>query len=504
MKLRRLTALCLLIALSLGMMSPGYALTTADVLDDTADYVQKMTPNPTVGSIGGEWAVFGLARGGYEVPDSYYDNVVSFVKACDGVLHRRKYTEYSRVVLALTAIGRDPANVGGYDLIAPLGDYDKTVWQGINGPIFALLALDSGNYSLPAGSTATRQKYVDCILAQEIHGGGWSLAGDTADVDITAMALQALAKYQDQAAVQMATERALAWLSGVQDASGGFSTMGEKNCESCAQVVVALCELGTALDDPRFVKNGRTALDALLAYYVKGSGFTHLSASGGGDDAMTTEQAFYALIAADRAARGESTLYRISSASTRPVVTVTFPDIKNHPNREAIELLASRQIINGMGNGTFSPNSTMTRAQFCTIVVKALGLTPKAVSVFLDVAGSSWYAPYVGTASVKGIVNGVGDGKFAPDGTITRQEAAVMVMRAAKVLGLDTHVDDAGEVLALLSDGRQVSSWAQNAVAYCCLSGILTPGKAFCPTQAILRGEIAQMICNMLDLAGEL
>jgi len=69
---------------------------------------------------------------------------------------------------------------------------------------------------------------------------------------------------------------------------------------------------------------------------------------------------------------------------------------------------------------------------------------------------------------------------------------------------LDTHVDDAGEVLALLSDGRQVSSWAQNAVAYCCLSGILTPGKAFCPTQAILRGEIAQMICNMLDLAGEL
>lgn len=119
-------------------------------------------------------------------------------------------------------------------------------------------------------------------------------------------------------------------------------------------------------------------------------------------------------------------------------------------------------------------------------------------------ASKEWYAGYVGTASSQGIVNGVGNNKFNPDGTITRQEAAAMVARAAKIMGLDTSVEDADEVLLLFSDGGSVASWAKDSVAWCYESGILADGGSIQPTKAILRCEIAQMIYNMLDAAGKM
>lgn len=503
MKLRKVLSLCLVLALCLSLAVPALAVSQADALKDTASYVKKQTPNPQVGSIGGEWAVLGLARGGYSVPSGYYNNVVSYVKDCGGVLHSRKYTEYSRVILALTAMGKDPTNVGGYNLVEPLNDYDKTIWQGINGPIFALIALDSGNYA-----NDQRQAYVDYILSCEISGGGWALTGSSADVDITAMALQALAKYQDQTKVKSATDRALTWLSKVQNSDGSYSSAyGDANCESTAQVVVALCELGISLTDSRFVKNGASAMDGLLVFYVSGGGFTHVLGGGSGEDGMATEQGFYALVAASRVANGQSSLYRMTSGSpttsgsSTNSGTAAFSDIAGHANQKAIEALVEKEIINGMGDGTFAPNKTMTRAEYCTIVVKALGLTPKANSTFSDVTANDWFAGYVGTASDKGIVNGVGEGKFNPQGTITRQEAATMVARAAKNLGLNTKVDDAGELLALFSDGGSVQDWAKDAVAYCYESGILADTGSIQPGKAILRCEIAQMIYNMLHLA---
>ena len=443
--------LAVLVCLSVGVC----AADAGSPLADTAAYLQKTVPNPTVASVGGEWTVIGLARGDHAVPASYYSNVEAYVKACNGVLHDRKYTEYSRVILALTAIGKDPTNVAGYDLTAPLGDFDKTVWQGINGPIWALIALDSGSYAC-----GQRQKYVDYILEKEISGGGWSLAG-SADADITGMALQALAKYQAQPAVKEATDRALAWLSKTQNADGSFSTAGKENCESTVQVLVALCELGISLTDSRFVKNGKTVMDGLMTYYAAGGGFTHLKEAGGGNDLMSTEQGFYALVAADRASGGKVSLYRMNAAA--------FSDIVGNPARIAIETLAEKAIINGMGDGTFAPNKTMTRAEYCTMVVKALGLAPKANADYSDVPSSAWYASFVGTASDYGIVNGVGGGKFDPNGTITYWQAAVMISRAAGALGFET---------------------AANADAQ--------------PQGNILRFEIAQMLYDMLKEAGKL
>ena len=291
----------------------------ADTIDKTGEFLHSSVADPTFGSVGGEWLIMGLARSGLEISDEYYEiyfqNLCAYTAQQGGVLHAKKYTEYSRVILAVTAIGRDPADVGGFNMLQPLADFEQTVFQGINGPIFALLALDCGNYEIPentVGSTqATRDLYVDYIINAQLENGGWSLMGGEAEIDVTAMALQALAKYQDRKDVAEAVEKGLAVLSERQNDQGGYQYNAAESVssESVSQVIVALAELGIALDDSRFVKNGNTLLDALMQFQQEDGGFSHLM--DGETDLLATEQAFYALVAANRIAQGESSLYRM-------------------------------------------------------------------------------------------------------------------------------------------------------------------------------------------------
>lgn len=534
------------------MVIPAFGAVDDATLDaaikDTAAYMYKTVTNPQVGSVGGEWAVLGLARSGYEVPEEYYEKyyatVEAYVKSLKGNLHDKKYTEYSRIIVALSSIGKDARDVGGYDLTRALGDYDKTIWQGMNGPIWALIALDSGNYPMPqnpdAETQATRDMYIQRILDSQLSDGGWSLFGGTpyatsgdgvSDPDITGMALQALAKYQDRPEVKKATEEALECMSLIQDAKGGFSSWGTPNSESVVQMIVALCELGIPLDDARFVKNGNTMLDNLMTFYIKGKGFLH-TASGSGSNQMASEQGFYALIAAQRAQQGKNSLYRMSDSlkitgtaetaapgsglpgkhkdvTYRPIASPgrTFDDITGvnaHNNQPAIEALASRGIITGKTENTFEPEATMTRAEFATIIVQSLGLEPRINDKFTDVVSGEWFASYVGTANTYGIVNGTTDTTFNPNGTITRQEAAAMVARAAKLCGMDTAIESGmvRDVLAQFGDYVKTAEWSREALAFCYNENILDQNDLdIRPVDNILRYEIAQMLFNMLGLA---
>ncbi len=281
----------------------GWRKTHSDMLDTVK------TDELTFGS---EWLVIALARSGRDVPDSYYDSVVKAVQSAKGQLSDKKSTEYARTILALTAIGKDPADVGGYDLLAGLADMDDVTYQGINGAIFALLALDSGKYDVPAaaegGTQVTRDGLVAYILAQQLSDGGWALSGSSADPDVTAMALQALAPYRTgDETVDAAVDKGVQLLSDMQLSDGGYSSWGTLNSESCAQVLIALATLGIdPLSDSRFVKNGLTVLDALLAYAVSG-GFRHTV--DGEADAIATEQALCALTAYARLLDGKTALY---------------------------------------------------------------------------------------------------------------------------------------------------------------------------------------------------
>ena len=518
--------------------------TVNQVVTETAAYVLKTITAPEVSSIGGEWAVIGLARSGYDVPQSYYDayykRVEKYVSDRDGVLHDKKYTDYSRVILGVTAAGYDPTDVAGYDLTVALGDFNATIWQGINGPIWALIALDCGNYDIPKNSVATvqatREMYIDEILSRQIPDGGWNLTagangtirpGEVSDPNLTGMALQALANYQDYPAVARAINKALDFLSSNQDVDGGYSSWGNANVESTAQVLVAITTLGISVDDARFVKNGNSLVDNILSFRNSDGSFKH-TADGSGNSQMSTEQAFYALVAAKRAGAGEYAIYDMTDITgggkqtqitendsvglagkhadvrVKPVVNAgrTFPDITNHANQSAIEALASRGIINGKSDTAFDPDATMTRAEFATIAVNALGLPAKSSSPFTDFAVNAWYASTVSSAYHYEIVSGTSATTFNPAGTITRQEAAVMVTRAAKLCGLDTARTDVEirDTLAPFGDYRTVASWASGALAFCYDTGILDDTEFDIePLTAIKRCEVAEMIYRMLD-----
>jgi len=270
---------------------------------------------PTVNSIGGDWMILGLARSGKLTADiaaKYYDNAVKTVKSCDGVLHAKKYTEYSRVVLGLTAAGYDPTNVAGYDLAVPLTDYDKTIWLGNNSTAFGLIALDSHNYH--SENTAIRQQYIDRLLGTQLDNGGWNISSGAADLDATAMVVQALSPYYSTENVKTAVDNAVDFLSGQQGTTGDYGSS-----ETCAQIVVALSELGIdAASDSRFVKAGVSVLQALCSYYVTdttyGNGFAHVKESTGGYEGMAynqmaTEQCYYALSAYNRFKNNQNGLY---------------------------------------------------------------------------------------------------------------------------------------------------------------------------------------------------
>ena len=281
----------------------------------TGDFMSKLG-TPTVNSTGGEWMVIGLARSGRTVPAGYYDNVVEYVKANadkNERLHRAKVTDNARVILALTAIGKDVTNVGGHNLLKGLDNMDYVQTQGINGPIFTLIALDSHNY--PTMGDVTREKLIQVILDAQLTDGGWALSADKADPDMTAMAIQALAPYyKTNETVKAAVDKALEALSALQRPDGGFGSWGTINSESCAQVIVALTALGIdPTADSRFVKNGLTVLDALAGFYVTGGGFRHTA--GGERNGMATEQGYYALAAYYRFVNAQTRLYDMSDVT---------------------------------------------------------------------------------------------------------------------------------------------------------------------------------------------
>ena len=303
---------------------PDGTETWREAYEETGAYLQAQTA-PTVGSIGGEWAVIGLSRARLlsdETAQSYEQTVEDYVKQAGSVrLHHAKSTENSRTILGLTAAGYDAANVAGVDLTAGLTDMAYLRAQGTNGPIWALIALDCHGYDIPqcadGEEQVTREGLVAEILSYQCSDGGWALMGDESDVDMTAMALTALAPYKDDVEVKAAVDAALAYLSDAQQDDGGFMGWGTANSESCAQVIVALTALGIdPAADSRFVKNGASPLDGLCAFACEGGGFCH-SSEQAEPDGMATEQGFYALAAYDRFRQGMTSLFDMTDIKVK-------------------------------------------------------------------------------------------------------------------------------------------------------------------------------------------
>lgn len=256
-----------------------------------------------------DWYVLGLSRSGAE--EDYASYRFALARAVEeryktsGRLDLSKATEWHRIILSMLASGGNPKKAGirgQIDLVAD-GIYNRADnegngilgKQGINGYIWGLIALDSCFYAVPEEAFYTREELLLNILNRQNADGGWSLSGDRSDVDMTAMALQALAPYKNseqvysyqnkklypdgktvEKKVYTCIEEALCFLSEEQQEDGGYASEGIPNSESTAQVLLALCALGMdPLKEKDFIKNGNTVLEGILKYRNADGGFLH-------------------------------------------------------------------------------------------------------------------------------------------------------------------------------------------------------------------------------------
>jgi len=179
----------------------------------------------------------------------------------------------------------------------------------------------------------------------------------------------------------------------------------------------------------------------------------------------------------------------------------SFTDVPaNHWAHRTLEVLAAKHIVNGTSETHFTPNGTTTRAEFTSLLVRALGLTNTASAVpFTDVQAGQWYAKEVAAAYEAGLVSGVTADKFEPNAKITREQMAALLVRAMEYK--NRKISYTGQETSSLKDQASISSWAQESVNKALAAGLLQ-GKGngiFDPTAEANRAETAQAILNLLN-----
>lgn len=289
-----------------------------------------------VSSTATDWTAFSLGRLGIS------DNYSGFLAAADAYVRESyeedpeyglsysKATEWHRLTLAVLAAGGDPTSVGGQDLIAD-GVYNCLIgdpWtQGVNGAFWGLLALDSRGYEVPEGAAYDRDDLIRYILDSQVPGGGWTLYGSQADVDMTAMAVYALAPYYaGNAEVRSAVDAGLAFLRNGISADGDLESDGDYNCESTAQTIVAFAAMGIDPSSVTSPESGKSLLDGLAQYYNTDTGGFRHTLEDAASNSMATDQALYAIAAYRYCQKGlsiwdfkspsDTSSYRISAGST--------------------------------------------------------------------------------------------------------------------------------------------------------------------------------------------
>ncbi len=374
--------------------------TYEEAMESVRDYVRTAVPDPKVGSTGGEWAVFALNRGGAageEWNERYLANLRTYADDCGGKLHDRKYTEYSRVVIALTSMGVDASRFetdsAVYDFVTPLLDRQadgkyRAVWQGNNGTAFALLALDSRGYLNGDEGREARTAFIASLIAAQNADGALSINGNGSDLDTTAAAVYALAPYYfseerfaalgdgvSRDEIKSAVDAALSFLAGAQGPDGGFGS-----AEADTWVVIALSAMGRDADaDEAFIKNGRSVLDDMLSYFdAESGGFRH--DKDGKVNKMASEQAAYGLTAYDRYKRGVTALYDMSDVELNTDTPYT-PPVPEDPTPEDPD---------GGGSGA---GGTVTGKTTVTVTMRLIGAEQAEKDV--DLGAEAYLPDYV-------------------------------------------------------------------------------------------------------------
>lgn len=461
-------------------------------------------------------------------------------------------------ILALRALGYDARNVYSsssvkYDIVSKLtglvDGQDASVTNIYTLP-YVIIALRQGE----GYATDAQMEYlIDFAISSK---ASWQ--NDEWGTDAASAMLLALAPYYDtNSDVKNAIDETVTLITSAQDETGlignaasagiaitAFSALGidaKTICSNDKNCIDGLMTQATAkLDGFESMENSfstEQGLRGLLAWQLYETNAGHImydfssypmnaacstvitySASGGGGGGRVNKKDDSEEKVTEEPKKEENTedtentdnttetlVNKNPDISVMPVVSPekTFGDIAEHKNRKEIEALAERNIINGKSESTFEPDSTMTRAEFATIIARGLGLPEKNTAVFDDVSTSDWYYQYINIAYSYGIIKGVSETEFNPNGAITRQEAAVMISRAAKLCGMNTELgdEDIRNINSAFTDYTQVADWAESSVAFCYDNDIFSDEDIeILPANKIKRAEVTVMLYNMLDM----
>lgn len=278
-------------------------------------------------SFGEEWTIYTLLRDGRTLPqeqlNQYYSDVVTNVRSWGKNILA---TEVERTALAMNIMGKDITDIDGVNLVELICNHPNLTRQGSNALMGALLALDMRNTEIPDGMKWSRDSIIAELLTYQNKDGGFGLAKDgRSGVDMTAMILQVLSRYQDRPEVAAAIEKGMGYLAKSVERSLNLG-----NAESIAQVVITFAVLGKDLvQEPGFGDEMENLMTVLAEYMVEGEGFKHdknLKV-----DKMATIQSMQALCAYERFLNGQSGYWDLTTEDIPQLPDVdpdTKPDIK--------------------------------------------------------------------------------------------------------------------------------------------------------------------------------
>lgn len=299
-------------------------VSTEKLIESILDYNLKETSSTSVqdwidgylaenADAGTEWYIIALSNYGK------YD-FSSYKKALNSYLSENEIGSASsrlKFAIALIAIGDKDSHYITDFLENSVGE------QGIMSFVFGLHILNNG-YSCKKYSVKT---LTDELISLQSADGGWSLTGQSGDVDVTAMTVQVLApQYRSNKTVKAATDKAISFLASRQNADGTYSSYGVSNPESIAQVIIALSSLGiNAEKDTRFIKNSINLFDALDGFRSGNGGYCHQK--GRETSSTATVQVFCSAVAFKKMKDSGSPFYIFSEKNNQPTTTVKKTDV---------------------------------------------------------------------------------------------------------------------------------------------------------------------------------
>lgn len=333
----------MLFALPAQKISAAENLNYNDVLNATIQkYTEKFQNGFSSNITWDSWAIIGLARSDKEVPkeifETYYSKVEAFVQ--DKISNNQKMSggDLAKLILSVSAIGQDPRNIAGNDLIDIVWHQDGILNEYYTSLAYVLIAIDSKNYQEPKDALNTRDKMIEALLSYELDNGGFGWG--TPEPDSTAMVLQALVKHQDREDVKNTMNKSMVILSELQTENGGYVSWGNENLNSVAQVITLLTALGenpTMLEG--FVKGENNLLGNLMTFYTGSGDFKYIH-SDSAANGMATEQALYSLVSYDRLVNGKTYVYDMTDV----ISTTDYLNIVKEVNSR-IEALPVIEVI---------------------------------------------------------------------------------------------------------------------------------------------------------------